>query len=72
MRLLIHHLSLLAHGNHLVGAAVEGYYGGLVNHYLVITDDNGVGRSKVHGNLLDETEKSHIYTSFVVYFSNQP
>ena len=59
--LLIHHLGLRTHGNHLVGMPVESYYRRLVNHNLVITDNNGVGRSQVHGYFLDETEKSHIF-----------
>ena len=54
VRFLIHHLGLLANGNHLVGAAVKSYYRGFVHHNLVITDNNGVGRTQVHGNLLDK------------------
>ena len=64
MRLFIHHLCLLADGNHLVGTAVEGYNRRLVNHDLVITDNNRVGRAKVHSNLLDKTKESHSYLQF--------
>ena len=54
MRLLIHHLGLLANGNHLAGVTVEGYNRRLVNNYLVIADDNSVGGSQVHCYFLNE------------------
>ena len=58
--LLIHHLCLLAHGNHLVGAAVQGHHRRLVDHNLVVADDNCIGCAKIHGQLLSETKKTHI------------
>ena len=67
VRLFIHHLCLLANGNHLVGTTVEGNNRRLVNNDLVITDNNRVGRAKVHGNLLDKTEKSHCFLSFLLF-----
>src|SRR3712207_7775179 len=39
--------SSLANGNHLVGAAVQGHHRRLVDHNLVTTYNNGVGRAKV-------------------------
>ena len=52
MSFLIHHLSLTADGNHLVGATIKGNDLRLVNHNLTIADDDCVGRSKVHCNFL--------------------
>ena len=52
--LLVHHLGLLAHGNHLAVNAVESDYRWFVHHNLIITDNDGVGRSQVHRNLLNE------------------
>ena len=54
MFLLVHHLGIASHGNHLVRAAVQSYHRRLVNDDLVITDDNRVRRSQVHSNLLDK------------------
>ena len=59
VRLLIHHLGLLANSNHLVCAAVKGNDRWLINNYFVVADDDGVGRSQVHRNFLDKREKSH-------------
>ncbi len=58
--LLIHHLGFLAHGNHLVGAAVQSHNRRLVNNNLIITDDDGVGGAEIHCNLLNKRKKSHV------------
>lgn len=50
----VHHLSLLTDGDHLVSATVKSHYRWLVNNNLIITDDNGVGSAKVHGDFLNE------------------
>src|SRR5574344_1964963 len=60
LSLLIHPLGLIAYGNHLVGAAIESHSGRLINNDLIITDNDGVCRSKVHGYFLDKAKKSHI------------
>ena len=52
--LLIHHLSLLTHGNHLVRAAVKRYDRRLVHHNLIIADDDGVSGTEVHRYFLYE------------------
>ena len=57
---LIHHLGLIAHGNHLVGATVEGHYRGLIDNNLIITDNDGVGGTQIHCNTLNKTKKSHL------------
>ena len=64
VRFLIHHLCLLTHGNHLVGTTVKGYDRRFVNHNLIITDNDGVGRTKVHCYLLDKTKESHFNLLF--------
>ena len=72
MCLLIHHLRLTTNSYHLISAAIKGNNRRLINHNLIITDNDGIGRSQVHCNLLDKTKKSHsfyLYTYY--YFSNQ-
>ena len=59
VRLLIHHLRLVTHGDHLVGTTVQRHYRWLIHHDLVIADNDRVGSSQVHCNLLDKTKKSH-------------
>ena len=44
----IHHLGLLAHGDHLVCSPVESHDRRLVNHNLIIRDDDGIGCTEVH------------------------
>ena len=76
MCLFIHHLGSLAHGNHLVRMAVQSYYRRLVDNNLVITDNDCVGRSKIHCNFLHKTKKTHYDLLFddllfTIYFANQ-
>ena len=54
VRLLIHHLSLVSYSDHLVCATVKSNNRWLVDHDLVIADDDGVGSSQVHRNFLNE------------------
>ena len=54
MSLLVHHLRLFAHGNHLVGAAVEGYNRRFVHYNLIITDNDGIGGTQVHCDFLNK------------------
>src|SRR3712207_8736984 len=61
MCFLIHHLGLLPHGNHFVGATVKSYNGWFVYYYLVIADDDSVGRAKVHRYFLYKRKKSHLF-----------
>ena len=67
MCLLIHHLRLVTDGNHLVGTAIQSHDRRLIDHDLVIADDDRVGRSQVHGNLLHKTKKSHSYILFFLF-----
>src|SRR3712207_8535303 len=80
MCFLIHHLGLLPHGNHFVGATVKSYNGWFVYYYLVIADDDSVGRAKVHRYFLYKRKKSHLFILriYIVsskclfgYFANQ-
>ena len=54
MSLLVHHLCLLAYGNHLVGAAVEGNNRRFVHYDLIITDNDGIGGTQVHCDFLNK------------------
>ena len=54
MSLLVHHLSLLAHSNHLVGAAVKGYNRRFIHYNLIITDNDGIGCTQVHCDFLNK------------------
>ena len=70
MRLLIHHLRLVTNGNHLVGTAIQSHHRRLVDHDLIIADNDRVSRSKVHGYLLNKTKKSHTikYLIYIYYY----
>ena len=58
---LIHHFRLVTYSNHLFGTAIQCNNRGFVDHNLIIADNNGVGRTKVHCNLLHKTKKSHSF-----------
>ena len=58
MFLLIHKFRLGSNSYHIV-VTVKGYDGRFVNSYLVITDNNSVGCSKVHGYFLNKRKESH-------------
>ena len=64
VRFLIHQLRTFANGNHFVRSAVERNDRRFVYHNLVIADNDGIGRSKVHRNLLHERKKSHVFFVF--------
>ena len=78
--LLIHHLRLITNCNHLVGTAIQSNNRWLVNHNLIIANDNGIGGTKVHCYFLYETKKSHLLYYLTIYnltiyfavFTNQP
>ena len=67
--LLVHTLGTVTYGNHLVGATVKCHYRRLVNYNLIITDDDCVCRTKVHGYFLYKREKSH-FIIFELRFTN--
>ncbi len=50
----LHHLSFLAHGDHLAGRHFNGYDRRLVDHNLVVVDDDGIGRAEVDGYFFSE------------------
>ena len=56
MGLFVHHLCLITHGNHLIGATVESYHRGLIHHNLTIGCNNGIGSTKVHRYFLRKRE----------------
>ena len=58
--LFVHHLGFVTNGNHALCAAVKRYYTGLVNDYLTIADDDGVGRSQVHRYFFVKGKPVHI------------
>ena len=55
----LHQLGFLAYSDTLVGIIVNGYDARLVQHYLVILIDDGVGRSKVDCQFLIQKRKRH-------------
>ena len=54
VRLLVHHLGLLANGYHALGPTVQCHHAGLIYHYLAIAYDDGVGGAQVHGHFFAE------------------
>ena len=59
IRLLVHQLGLLAEGDALVGCIVDGDNRGLVEHDLVILENDGIGRAEVYSELLVEETECH-------------
>ena len=57
--LLVHALGTLADSYHLVAVSIYSYNGRLVHYYLVIGDDDSIGSTEVHCNLLYKGKKSH-------------
>ena len=49
---LMHHLGLAAHCDHPLGVAVHSHHRRFIDHDLPVHDDDGVGRSEVHCNIL--------------------
>ena len=67
--LFIHHLGFLADRDHLASTAVKGDDRRLIDHDLVIADDDGVGSAQVHRYLLNERKHSHLISCFyILYF----
>ena len=59
---LVHELGLLADGYALAGIIVDGDYAGLVENDLVVLEYDGIGRAKVHCQLLCPKRKCHMET----------
>ena len=58
--LFVHEFGLLAEGNALARAIVDGHDGRLVQHDLVILENDGVGGAEVDGQFLIQKSESHI------------
>ena len=54
VHLAVHLAGGLAYGDGLHRLGVEGYHTRLINHNLVVVDDDGVGSSQVDCNFLSE------------------
>ena len=54
-----HLLRLSSDSQTLVVSNRNGYHAGLVNYYLILIHNEGVGGAKVYCNLLRKGEKSH-------------
>ena len=62
--LFVHKLGLLAQGDALVVRIVDGDDGGLVQHDLVILENDGVGRAEVYCELLVQETECHFSFRF--------
>ena len=57
---LVHQLCLLSDRDALLGIVVDGYDARLVKRNLVIVEDDCVGGSEVHSNLLSQKRECHM------------
>ena len=57
VRLFVHLLGHIAHGNHFFRVAVEGHNGGLIDDNLTIANDDGIGGTEVNGQFLCKGEE---------------
>ena len=62
VRLLVHEFGLLAQRDALVVRIVDGDDGGLVQHDLVILEDDGIGRAEVYSELLVQETECHVFS----------